>query len=70
MSHSELQQDPETYVRENKETLVHIIKHGDDQFVRSLALAILVEYGDDPDLHELRSEIDRITDVNSATAHP
>ena len=70
MSLSETQPDPETYARENKETLVRIIKHGNDQFVRSLALAVLIEYGDDPDLQELRSEIDQITNSNADKGQP
>ncbi len=41
-------QDPQTYVNDNEETLVRIIKHSSNTFVRALALAALVEYGDDP----------------------
>ena len=54
--------DPDTYVRENRETLVDIIKHGSDEFVRALALAALVEYGGEPELEKLRRELDRIED--------
>ncbi|WP_137288600.1 hypothetical protein [Natronorubrum halophilum] len=53
---------PNNYVRENKETLVEIIKHGDDEFVRAMALAALVEFGDDPDLNTLRRELERMTE--------
>jgi hypothetical protein len=52
--------DPDRYVRENRETLVKIIKHGNDDFVRALALAALVEYGGDPAVEQLRHELDRI----------
>jgi diadenosine tetraphosphatase ApaH/serine/threonine PP2A family protein phosphatase len=52
--------DPHEYVTEHRETLVRIIKHGDDQFVRALCLAALVEFGDDPDPDQLRAEIDRL----------
>lgn len=51
--------DPDDYVREHRDTLVDIIKHGTDPFVRALALAALVEYGDDPDLERVRYELDR-----------
>lgn len=51
--------DPETYVRENKETLQKIIRHGDDKFVRSLCLAALIRYGDEPDLEDLQTELER-----------
>lgn len=51
--------DPDRYVRENKDTLVRIIKHGDDEFVRGLALAAIVRYGDEPLLHDIEHAIDR-----------
>jgi len=51
--------DPDEYVRKNRDTLVRIIKHGNDDFVRSLALAALVEYGDDPDIEKVRRELER-----------
>lgn len=54
--------DPDEYVRENHETLVEIIKHGTDPFVRALALAALVEYGEEPDLERVRLELDRAAD--------
>jgi len=55
--------DPEQYVRENRETLVKVIKHGSDNFVRSLALAALVEYGGDPDREAVRRELDRMDEL-------
>lgn len=54
-----MRQGPDEYVRENNETLVRILKHGNDEFVRALALAALVEYGDDPDIEQVRQELDR-----------
>jgi len=51
--------DPDEYVRNNRDTLVRIIKHGNDDFVRSLALAALVEYGEDPDIEKVRREIEK-----------
>lgn len=47
------------YVQENKDTLVRILKHGDDEFVRALVLQALVRYGDEPTLHDVQSEIER-----------
>jgi hypothetical protein len=49
--------DPDEYVRNNRESLVAIIKHGNDDFVRALALAALVEYGGDPDIEKVRREL-------------
>lgn len=54
--------DPDEYVRENRDTLVEIIKHGTDPFVRSLALAALVEFGDEPDLERVRHELEHAAD--------
>lgn len=51
--------DADEYVHENCETLVEVIKHGTDPFVRALALAALVEFGDDPELERVRRELDR-----------
>ena len=56
-------QDPDTYVRENKDRLRRIVKHGDDEWVRAMALAALVKYGDQPDVDQLRSEIDRMEEL-------
>ncbi|MFB6205795.1 MAG: hypothetical protein ABEJ05_04610 [Haloglomus sp.] len=55
--------DPEQYVRENRETLVEVFKHGTDPFVRALALAALVEYGGEPDIERARNELDRAEDL-------
>lgn len=54
--------DPNQYVRENKETLVEIIKHGTDDFVRALAMAALVEYGEEPDIEQVRHELNRMAE--------
>ncbi|MDQ2073537.1 hypothetical protein RBH20_13440 [Haloarcula sp. H-GB4] len=47
------------FVQENKDTLVRIIKHGDDEFVRAMALQALIRYGNEPTLHDVQSEIER-----------
>ena len=52
---------PDEYVQENQDTLVKIIKHGTDDFVRAFALAALVEYGEEPDIERVRRELDRAT---------
>lgn len=59
-THPDADPDPETYVRENKDTLVRIIKHGNDRWTRAMAMAALVEYGDDPDVDVVREELDRM----------
>jgi hypothetical protein len=57
--------DPHRYVSENKDSLTRIIKHGNDEFVRALALAALVEYGSDPDLEELQREINHAIELEA-----
>lgn len=52
--------DPETYVRENRETILRVIRHGDDEFTRALAIAALVKYGPDPDVEQVKADIDRM----------
>lgn len=49
--------EPDEFVRENQDTLVRILKHGDDEFVRALALAALLEYGNDPQLEDVEREL-------------
>lgn len=51
--------DPDEYVREHHETLVEIVKHGTDSFVRAFALAALVEYGGEPSIERVRHELER-----------
>lgn len=54
--------DPDDYVRENRETLVRILKHGNDVFVRALVVAALMEYGGAPDLEDVEREIKKARD--------
>jgi hypothetical protein len=56
--------DPDEYVRNNRDTLVRIIKHGNDDFVRSLALAALVEFGEDPDIEKVRRELEKAAELD------
>jgi hypothetical protein len=58
--------DPDQYVRENRATLVEIIKHGNDEFVRALALAALVEFGGQPELEKVRHELDRAAELEGS----
>lgn len=54
--------DPTEYVRENQDLLVRLLKHGDDEFVRALALAALVKYGTDPELEAVQRELEAAQD--------
>lgn len=64
-SDSNADADPEAYVREHRDDLIEIIKHGDDAFVRGLALAAIIEYGEDPDVEDLIVEIERFREQRS-----
>jgi hypothetical protein len=59
--------DPDEFVRNNRETLVRIIKHGNDDFVRALALAALVEYGYDPDLEKVQRELEKAAELEKTS---
>lgn len=59
--------DPDEYVRENRETLAKVIKHGNDDFVRALAMAAIVEYGGDPALEKIRQELDQADDLEGSS---
>jgi hypothetical protein len=54
--------NPEEYVNENAESLSRIIKHSSSTFPRALALAALVEYGDDPTVASVVEDLERLRD--------
>jgi hypothetical protein len=47
-------------VNENAEALSRIIKHSSSTFPRALALAALVEYGDDPTVASVVEDLERL----------
>lgn len=51
--------EPEQYVNENADQLVRIIKHSSNSFPRALALAALVEYGDDAAVESVAEELEQ-----------
>lgn len=56
--------DPNTYVNNNAETLARIVKHSSNTFVRSIALAALVEYGDDPTVDAVVEDLNHLRESN------
>lgn len=52
--------DPEEYVNENVEELSRIIKHSSSQFPRALALAALIEYGEDPTVESVIEDLEQL----------
>jgi len=55
------QVDPETYVEENRERLVQIIRHSEDAFARACAWTLLDRYTPDRELEELHDELDAVS---------
>lgn len=53
--------DPETFVAENREQVVKVIRHSSDPFIRACAWTLLDRYSDDPDLEELHEELEEIS---------
>lgn len=52
--------DPQEYVNQNAEVLTRILKHSSNTFVRALALAALVEYGDNPTVESVVEDLERL----------
>lgn len=57
--------DPEQYVNENTEALSPSIKHSSSTFPRALALATLVEYGDDPAVASVVEDLERLREYQN-----
>lgn len=55
--------DPREYVRQNRDQLERLIKHSNNTFVRSLAIAALVEYGEDASPESLEADIERLKEM-------
>lgn len=58
--------DPDDYIRENSEELGRIIKHSSNTFTRALALAALVEYGDDPSVDTLARNVEQLKEKKNS----
>ncbi|MFD1512487.1 hypothetical protein [Halomarina rubra] len=52
--------NPERYVRENREKLVRVLRHGSDEFARACAWTLLDEYCDDVAFEQIEEELRRI----------
>ena len=57
---------PSEYVRENKEQLERLIKHSNNDFVRALAIAAFVEYGEDASVESITKDLERIKELEEA----
>jgi HEAT repeat protein len=52
--------DPTRYVQENEEQLTRLLKHSNNDFVRSLALAALIEFGDDATVDTVTEDLEKL----------
>lgn len=52
------------YVQENREELAYVLKHGQDETVRGLALATLIRGSDERDRELVKREIDQLEREN------
>jgi hypothetical protein len=58
---------PSEYVRENKQQLERLIKHSNNDFVRALAIAAFLEYGEDASVESITEDLERIKELRDAT---
>lgn len=54
---------PGEYVQENKNQLERLIKHSNNDFVRALAIAAFVEYGEDASIESITEDLERIKEL-------
>jgi len=54
--------DPDSFVDQNRDALIRILKQSDDEFVRALAIAALTEYGSEPDIEDVERELKQARD--------
>lgn len=52
--------DPSKYVEQNRDQLIDIIRHSDDEFVRALCISAIYEYGSTPAISEVIDDLERI----------
>lgn len=55
--------DPEKFVNDNEDILAEIIKHSSNTFTRALALAAVVEYGDEPTTDTVLAEVEQLEEL-------
>lgn len=54
---------PEEFVREHREELMEVLLNG-DRTLRALAIAILLEGGDDPDIDLVKRELELFEELD------
>lgn len=64
-----MKQEPAEYVKKNEETLLDLIKHSQNDFVRSLALAAILEFGEDPTVDAIVDDLRKIEEERGYTSN-
>lgn len=54
---------PSEYVQQNEQQLERLIKHSNNDFVRALAIAAIVEYGGDASVDSITADLERIKEL-------
>ena len=54
---------PREYVQQNREQLERLIRHSDNDFVRALAIAAFIEYGEDASIESITKDLERIKEL-------
>lgn len=55
---TDITENPERYVRENRDRLRRVLRHSNDQMARAWAWALLDKYGEEPEIHDLKREFE------------
>lgn len=51
------------YVKHNRDDLAHIVRFSDDTYLRAVAAALLTEGGEDPDIEQVKRELELALEV-------
>lgn len=51
------------YVKQNRDDLAHIVRFSDDTYLRAVAAALLIDGGDEPDLEQVKRELELALEV-------
>lgn len=57
----------EEYVKRNHDRIANILKHGSDPLTRSYAYAILLHYGGEHDINQVKRELDTLAEQEGIT---
>jgi len=58
--------NPEKFVKENRDSIIAVIRASDDPFTRACAWALLDKHTSDTDIDELHEELDSIAEQNKS----